>query len=246
MPHPATDDFKTPPPLSRAKRRYTMGKKKLGLSSFLFKPKPSFYPSWPWPACNNPKTDSFRHVDGGHALYKTVNSAYFDSAESCFTYSSEDHESFSTVSDDSAAARASLETVVRRQQSDRLFFDEPGAGSTSSILEQAKAGAAGAAGAGSEVVPFEDSMVLSLESEDPYRDFLRSMEEMVEAHGLREWEKLEELLLWYLRVNGKKTHGFIVGAFADLLVGISSPSPLDPSSSSSSNSVGIEEGSESS
>ncbi|KAJ8505046.1 hypothetical protein OPV22_005932 [Ensete ventricosum] len=38
-----------------------------------------------------------------------------------------------------------------------------------------------------------------MESEDPYRDFRRSMEEMVAAHGLNDWERLEELLVWYLK-----------------------------------------------
>lgn len=60
------------------------------------------------------------------------------------------------------------------------------------------------------------------------------MEEMVESHGLKDWECLEELLGWYLRVNGKKNHGFIVGAFIDLLVGLASSSPSSSSSSSCS------------
>ncbi|KAJ8505055.1 hypothetical protein OPV22_005941 [Ensete ventricosum] len=136
-------------------------------------------------------------------------------------------ESFSTVSDGSVAGSA--ETVVRGLRSDRLFF-EPG-GDTSSILEEAKAG----------VSPFEGSVVLAMESEDPYRDFRRSMEEMVAAHGLNDWERLEELLVWYLKVNGKKTHRFIAAAFVDLLVDLASPPPPPPSSSSSSsNSFKIE------
>lgn len=61
-------------------------------------------------------------------------------------------------------------------------------------------------------------MILAMESDDPYGDFRRSMEEMVEIHGVKDWECLEELLGWYLRVNGKKNHEFIVGAFVDLLV----------------------------
>lgn len=70
----------------------------------------------------------------------------------------------------------------------------------------------------------KESMVLAMESEDPYLDFRVSMEEMVESHGLKDWECLGELLLWYLRMNEKKTHGFIVGAFVDLLVGLLSTS----------------------
>lgn len=216
--------------------------KKLSLSSFLFRlrdsPKPSCYfsspppPSWPWPSCRHPRTSSFRDVDGG-AIYKTVNSVYFDSTDSFFTRSSEEQESFSTASEDSDGD--SVETVVRGLRSDRLFFRP---GETSSILEEAKTGE----------LPFKDSVVLAMESEDPYRDFRLSMEEMVVAHGLRDWERLEELLEWYLRVNGKKTHGFIVGAFVDLLAGFASPLPssFSPSKSMEMEEIKEEEGSRSS
>lgn len=61
---------------------------------------------------------------------------------------------------------------------------------------------------------------MSMESENPYEDFRKSMGEMVESHGVRDWEGLEELLGWYLRANWKKNHGFIIGAFVDLLVQI--------------------------
>ena len=67
--------------------------------------------------------------------------------------------------------------------------------------------------------PFKDSVAMALESDDPYIDFKRSMEEMVESRGLfDDWDCLEELLSWYLRMNRKMNHGFIVGAFVDLLV----------------------------
>lgn len=64
--------------------------------------------------------------------------------------------------------------------------------------------------------------VMEMESRDPYWDFRRSMEEMVVVNGMvKDWEGLEEMLGWYLRANGKRNHGFIVGAFVDLLVGLS-------------------------
>ncbi|PPR85168.1 hypothetical protein GOBAR_AA35523 [Gossypium barbadense] len=55
-----------------------------------------------------------------------------------------------------------------------------------------------------------ESVVLSMESRDPYVDFRESMEEMVEAQGLNDWEELEQLLCWYLKANGKCNHGFII------------------------------------
>ncbi|KAL6640809.1 hypothetical protein ACP70R_021932 [Stipagrostis hirtigluma subsp. patula] len=66
----------------------------------------------------------------------------------------------------------------------------------------------------------EESVAVALDSEDPYRDFRASMAEMVAAHGLRDWAALQEMLLWYLRINGKHNHALIVGAFVDLLVGL--------------------------
>lgn len=46
----------------------------------------------------------------------------------------------------------------------------------------------------------------------------------MEINGVKEWEGLEEMLGWYLRANGKDNHGFIVGAFVDLLVDLASSS----------------------
>ncbi|KAE8704630.1 hypothetical protein F3Y22_tig00110450pilonHSYRG01070 [Hibiscus syriacus] len=68
------------------------------------------------------------------------------------------------------------------------------------------------------LLPFKESVVLSMGSRDPYDDFRVSMEETVEAEGLKHWEGLEQLLFWYLRANGKCNHGYIVAAFVDLLV----------------------------
>ncbi|KAG2712262.1 hypothetical protein I3760_04G116500 [Carya illinoinensis] len=49
-----------------------------------------------------------------------------------------------------------------------------------------------------------------MESQDPFVDFRKSMEEMVEAHGMKEWEGFEELLCWYLRLNGKSSTGILL------------------------------------
>ncbi|XP_010525196.2 PREDICTED: LOW QUALITY PROTEIN: transcription repressor OFP11 [Tarenaya hassleriana] len=72
-----------------------------------------------------------------------------------------------------------------------------------------------------------------VESPDPYRDFRRSMREMVEARNspttLRDVagdrEFLHELLFCYLSLNPKHTHKFIVSAFADTLASLFSPPP---------------------
>ncbi|KAE8098620.1 hypothetical protein FH972_016666 [Carpinus fangiana] len=185
--------------------------KKMKLPAFIFKNTEASSSSWPWPSCKQPRTLSFRIPND---IYKTINSIYMDPAvndhvvetttESFFTNSSES-ASFSTTSEDSRVDP--VETLIRGLRSERLFFKP---GETSSILEEAKEGG----------FPFKESVVLSMESQHPYVDFRKSMEEMVEAHGVKDWEAFEELLCWYLRVNGKSNHGYIIGAFVDLLVGL--------------------------
>ncbi|KAJ0028710.1 hypothetical protein Pint_36127 [Pistacia integerrima] len=171
--------------------------------------------SWPWPSCHQPRTLSFRTnnniiIDNNinntdtTKMFKTINSAY--SAAASLSAASEQ---------ESRAVDSSVESVIKglKSETERLFF-EPG--ETSSILEEAKTAG----------FPFKKSLVLSMESQNPYIDFRKSMEEMVEAHGLKDWEDLEELLSWYLRVNGKSNHGYIVGAFVDLLVALAFASSL--------------------
>ncbi|KAH7512225.1 hypothetical protein FEM48_Zijuj12G0067900 [Ziziphus jujuba var. spinosa] len=179
--------------------------------------------TWPWPSCTQPRTLSFR---AGHDIFKTINSAYnlepspttatdFNIATEppadSFSTNSFECASFSTISEDPGPDPI-VEAVTRGLRSERLFF-EPGR-ETSSILEEAKEEEE------EQAIPFKQSVVLSMDSQNPYLDFKRSMEEMVEAHGLKDWEGLEKLLCWYLKVNGKSNHGYIVGAFVDLLVGL--------------------------
>ncbi|GFP82696.1 transcription repressor ofp13 [Phtheirospermum japonicum] len=102
------------------------------------------------------------------------------------------------------------ETSIRGLRSERFFF-EPG--KSNSILEEAKTQSPNVAAA-----------TMEIESRDPILDFRVSMEEMVEAHGLRDWASLENLLACYLRVNGGNNHAYIIGAFVDLLFSSSSPS----------------------
>ncbi|KAG8497085.1 hypothetical protein CXB51_008331 [Gossypium anomalum] len=59
-------------------------------------------------------------------------------------------------------------------------------------------------------------------SPNPYDDFRRSMQEMVEArlkHGSKiDWDFMEELLFCYLNLNDKKSYKFVLSAFVDLVV----------------------------
>ncbi|KAK7337291.1 hypothetical protein VNO77_17856 [Canavalia gladiata] len=181
---------------------------------------------WSWPSCHQPRTLSFR-ANQNDTAFKTMNAAFLDatidmleSSESFFTVSP-DSASFSTASEEDSRTRDSIETVIRGLRSDRLFFEPD---ETSSILEAKASG----------TLPFKDSVLLSMESQDPYVDFRKSMEEMVAARCVNDWEGLQELLCWYLKVNGKSNHGYIVGAFVDLLVASSSLSSSSNSHSPSS------------
>ncbi|XP_059669854.1 transcription repressor OFP13-like [Cornus florida] len=178
------------------------------LLPFPFKNTTETTPSWPWrPSCGNPKTLSFR---AGDNMYKTINSAYVD--DSTGLVDSPESSSFTNVFESTTVehSQSQIETVIRGLRSERLFF-EAGAGESSSIMEEAKTD-------GTSSFVLKESVVMEMESHDPYLDFKKSMEEMVEAHGLNNWDRLEELLSWYLRVNGKSNHGYIVQAFVDLLI----------------------------
>ncbi|KAJ9540767.1 hypothetical protein OSB04_027273 [Centaurea solstitialis] len=149
--------------------------------------------------------------------------------DSCFTNSSES-ASISTESEkyfDGNECSSSVETIVRGvRSSERLFFRPD---RTSSILETQGSSDGKCTdvveiddgGGGGGGLPYKESVAMEMESDNPYSDFKKSMKEMVESHGLKDWDCLMELLRWYLRMNGKNNHEFIVGAFVDLLSGIS-------------------------
>ncbi|CAN4105859.1 unnamed protein product [Withania somnifera] len=81
-------------------------------------------------------------------------------------------------------------------------------------------------------LPFKESVILAMESKDPYLDFKKSMKEMVESQGIKDWDNLQELLAWYLKLNGETNHGFILGAFIDLLMELVIPGSTPPSTAS--------------
>ncbi|XP_057252393.1 transcription repressor OFP13 [Beta vulgaris subsp. vulgaris] len=207
-------------------------------------PKLSSSPPWPFPSCGgNIKTLSFRAKDdNNNDGFRTFNSAFLETEltppESFFTISSSSR-SFSTLSEDSGDP---VETVIRGLRSDRLFFEPE---RSSSLLlrehenkheheqeeEEEQEEEIVLESPDSKVV-YKESEIMSMDSNSPYEDFRRSMEEMVEAHGLKDWQGLEELLGCYLKINGKNNHGYIVGAFIDLLVSLSFESFVSTSSTS--------------
>ncbi|KAD7478198.1 hypothetical protein R6Q59_007651 [Mikania micrantha] len=129
---------------------------------------------------------------------------------------------------------SSVESVIRGLRSDRFFFNP---GQTSSILEESKPCKEKEKEKEKESVllPLKESVsMMEMESTDPFVDFKKSMQEMMEAdEGYKQWDNLQELLSLYLSVNDKLNHGYIIGAFVDLLL-VNLGSPSKPSSSSSS------------
>ncbi|XP_071721810.1 transcription repressor OFP13-like [Rutidosis leptorrhynchoides] len=212
-----------------------MGKKNLKL--------PTLFKNREWSSCNNPKTSSFRFDDDNSVYFDPPCSSRFtntSSSSSCYDSSSlsTDHQPDEYFDSDDQSLEMVVRGVITNSKNyERLFF-EPG-GDTKSILKESNNYSTGYVN-DDEIVPFkEESVILAMESEDPYWDFRESMEEMVESHGMtliRDWERLEELLSWYLNVNGKKNHGFIIGAFVDLILNLTCYSSALSSSMSSSSS----------
>ncbi|KAG6509049.1 hypothetical protein ZIOFF_034439 [Zingiber officinale] len=67
-----------------------------------------------------------------------------------------------------------------------------------------------------------EGVTVTTVSVDPYHDFRRSMEEMMEARHADaadlDWDFMEELLLCYLDLNHERVHKHILRAFADLAI----------------------------
>ncbi|KAK8457711.1 hypothetical protein SEVIR_3G230800v4 [Setaria viridis] len=197
-----------------------------------------------WPSCKHPRTQSFRTPS---AAAKTIASLFLDSGESSFANSSArtthrvvcaSDDSPSTESEPSAADDMADAIVRGLRSDDRLLF-EPQAPS-SSILERKPPGpatrrATAAAGHAEDASSssFGDGVAVAFDSADPYRDFRASMEEMVSAHGVGDWEWLERMLAWYLGANGRDTHPAIVTAFVDLVVSMAASASACTCSSSS-------------
>ncbi|KAG0458786.1 hypothetical protein HPP92_021914 [Vanilla planifolia] len=150
------------------------------------------------------KTHSFREVDKQDSHQLPVTQRKEDSSSSS-----------SLVSPSSATMTEQRKTLLPdgRISSKRFFFSPR---NTNSIMEEVKQTGGGNSGAAGSF--YEGSVVVPMVSEDPYGDFKISMAEMVEAHDLRDWRRLQELLHCYLRLNERKNHKVIVLAFVDLLM----------------------------
>ncbi|CAL0325976.1 unnamed protein product [Lupinus luteus] len=69
-------------------------------------------------------------------------------------------------------------------------------------------------------------------SPNPYEDFHRSMQNMVEAklknNESVDWDFMEQLLFFHMNMNEKKSYKFILSAFVDLVTDMRPPSETTP------------------
>lgn len=188
--------------------------------------------SWPWPSSRqqNPKTISSK---ASFTINKPKN---FDEPEpppGSFSSSS------STTEDtmENPPDIESIENVIRGlKSSKRLIFERRG--KSNSILEEATKREEEEEEEAHDEEEEEGFMLLSFESNDPYSDFKKSMEKMVEAHALHhDWRSLEKLLFWFLKVNVKTSHKYIFAAFVDLLLNLAVGISKDVAGEANSNVV---------
>ncbi|XP_059281472.1 transcription repressor OFP15-like [Lycium ferocissimum] len=183
---------------------------------------------WPWPlpTCGKPKTLSFRLEKNHHNIF---NSTFHLDDNETTSYSldefyTEYETSFSTTTTTTTInGQDCIETMIKglRLEKERLFFEPE---KTSSILDYQESKSINTSTSTNVVDEGNINNIsfvpMGLDSKDPFVDFRESMEEMVEANGIQDWESLQELLTCYLKVNCKSNHGYIVGAFVDLLVNL--------------------------
>ncbi|KAF8091545.1 hypothetical protein N665_0443s0005 [Sinapis alba] len=120
-----------------------------------------------------------------------------------------------------------IENVIRGlKSSKRLIFERRGR--SNSILEEVTTRQEEEEEDALKEEEEEGFMLLSLESNDPYSDFKKSMEKMVDLHALHhDWRRLEKLLFLLLKVNVKTSHKYICTAFVDLLLNLAVESSND-------------------
>ncbi|XP_040990953.1 transcription repressor OFP13-like [Juglans microcarpa x Juglans regia] len=181
--------------------------------------------SWKWSPFKHLKYISFRAKE---TKFKRPNSALSNAVkvaealDSPHARSQYSKYSFSAELEE-YGGELMVEMAVKALTSKRLSF-EP-AGDTSLMT-----------GAIISRFHFQDCVVHAIESTNPYTDFRNSMEEMIEDYGKKDLDYAEDLLAWYLRMNRKNNHGFIVEAFIDMFAGFASNSTTSSSYHASSSS----------
>uniref|UniRef100_A0A1D1XZL7 Transcription repressor n=1 Tax=Anthurium amnicola TaxID=1678845 RepID=A0A1D1XZL7_9ARAE len=202
--------------------------------------------SWLLSACKYPKTPSFAgerrhprgHGGGGHAAtLSDVDRFLFENFNSLYTSrgaGGDDVDHGATAADECSSppppedadpppgVRASHRFFVSPRTSNSLLEDtRPSAASTSSSSSASTSSStATVTQPPRRPVPDGGVPVMTF-SKDPYEDFRRSMQEMVESRhvdprGPLDWDFMEELLFCFLELNHRDVHKHVLAAFIDL------------------------------
>ncbi|CAL9173214.1 unnamed protein product [Musa hybrid cultivar] len=191
--------------------------------------------SWLLSACRYPRTPSFA-VDRDLPDHSARDPSATLSDDDCFLYekfhslysredAGDDFTSLSPRYDEDPAPTAFRPT--------ERFFVSPA--TSNSLLRDARPSAAASSSSPScssssctsdprPAVPGGGVAVMTY-SKDPYDDFRRSMQDMVEARHLdpnraSDWDFMEELLFCYLELNDRNVHKDILRAFTDVTVSV--------------------------
>ncbi|XP_062104996.1 transcription repressor OFP12-like [Humulus lupulus] len=159
---------------------------------------------------------------------KTFNSSVYD----IFAASSNSDDFFSSSDElcDSEILPPPALDLATVYASRRFFFSSPG--QSNSIIESTTPDHASKlqpplaiAERKTTATQFAGGVEVPKYSVDPFVDFRRSMQEMMEARdvlvdGRTDLEYLHELLLCFLALNPNETHKFIISAFTDIVVNL--------------------------
>ncbi|KAL5541558.1 hypothetical protein UlMin_009268 [Ulmus minor] len=202
------------------------------MSNMIFWKKKNFYLCFPISKClptiTQQSPSPFHEQEQTHSSSSSSSSSslmIMKNFNSIYDFTSSDSTFFSASSDD-GDSESPPPDLAALYASQRFFFSSPG--SSNSIFEStpdAKLPVSDQAA----MVDVAGGVKVPKFSINPYIDFRRSMQEMVEARDPLEdrrtdLEYLHELLLCFLALNPKETHKFIISAFTDLVISLlSSP-----------------------
>ncbi|MQL89489.1 hypothetical protein Taro_022066 [Colocasia esculenta] len=220
------------------------------LSACKYPKTPSFAAERHHIAGNDRSASASRHAatlsDVDRFLFENFNSLYTtrDNDGDDGDYSDADAALEDYLADDFYSPRPRDAEPPPDLRASRRFFVSPG--TSNSLLEETRPSAASSTSSSSSAasssstatvtqpplwrpdagdlpaVPGDGVAVMTF-SKDPYEDFRRSMQEMVEARHSDpreplDWDFMEELLICYLKLNDRSVHAYVLGAFTDLVV----------------------------
>ncbi|KAG1367611.1 transcription repressor OFP14 [Cocos nucifera] len=184
--------------------------------------------SWLLSACRHPRTPSFavdrdQPEDGGGgahdpaATLSDVDRFLCENFHSLYYREEDDNREFSSES-----PSYDTDPPAGTIRSSERFFVSPG--TSNPLLDEARPSAATSSSSSSSPAVPGDGVVVTTFSKDPYDDFRRSMQEMVDSrhvdpHQTLDWDFMEELLFCYLELNDRSVHKYILRAFTNMTVG---------------------------